>query len=58
MVVTGDILDTEQTKDYGLVSHIVPHDRFTPETRSLATKIAAGPPIAMKLATAILAGLR
>ena len=50
MVFTGDILDAEQAKDYGLVSRVVPHDELMREARELAAKIAAGPPVAMKLA--------
>ena len=50
MVFTGDILDAEQARDYGLVSRVVPHDELMSEVRGLASKIAAGPPIAMKLA--------
>ena len=50
MVYTGDILDAEQAKDYGLVSRVVPHGELMREVRGLATRIAAGPPIAMKLA--------
>ena len=50
MVFTGEILDAEQAKDCGLVSRVVPHDKLMPAVRELAAKIAAGPPIAMKLA--------
>ena len=50
IVFTGDFLDAEQARDYGLVSRVVPHDELMSEARGLATRIAAGPPIAMKLA--------
>ena len=50
MVFTGDILDAQQAKDYGLVSRIVPHDSLMREARELAARIAAGPAVAMKLA--------
>ena len=50
MIFTGDILDAEQAKDFGLVSRVVPHDKLMTEAGALATKIAVGPPIAMKLA--------
>lgn len=50
MVFTGDILDAEQAKEFGLVSRVVPHDELIGEARKLAGKIAAGPPLAMKFA--------
>jgi 2-(1,2-epoxy-1,2-dihydrophenyl)acetyl-CoA isomerase len=50
MVFTGEILDAEQARDCGLVNRVVPHDELMPAVRELAAKIAAGPPIAMKLA--------
>ena len=50
MVFTGDILDAETAKDYGLVSRVVPHDELMNEVGKLASRIASGPPIAMKLA--------
>jgi len=50
IVFTGDILDAEQAKEYGLVNRVVPHDRLMVTVRELAAKIAAGAPIAMKLA--------
>ena len=50
MVFTGEILDAEQAKEYGLVNRVVPHDDLMKEAIKLATRIAAGPPVAMKLA--------
>ena len=50
MAFTGDILDAGLARDYGLVSRVVPHDELMSEARGLAARIAAGPPIAMKLA--------
>lgn len=50
MVFTGDILDAETAKDYGLVSRVVPHDELMNEVGKLASRIASGPPTAMKLA--------
>jgi len=50
MALTGDILDAEQAKEYGLVNRVVPHDELMHEARELAARIAAGPPIAIKLA--------
>jgi len=50
MAFTGDILNAEQAKEYGLVSRVVPHDDLMREANELAARIAAGPAIAMKLA--------
>lgn len=50
MVFTGEAMNAEQAKEYGLVSRVVPHDELMPVVREMAAKIAAGPPIAMKLA--------
>jgi len=50
MVFTGEILDAEQAEECGLVSRVVPHDELMLGVRELAAKIAANPPIAMKLA--------
>jgi 2-(1,2-epoxy-1,2-dihydrophenyl)acetyl-CoA isomerase len=50
MVLTGDILDAQQALEYGLVSRVVLHDELMKEARDLAGKLAAGPPVALKLA--------
>jgi len=50
MVFTGDMLNAEQAKEYGLLNQVVPHDELMPTVKELAARIAAGPPIAMKLA--------
>lgn len=50
MVFTGEILDAEEAKNCGIVSRVVPHDRLMPTAKELATRIAAMPPLTMKLA--------
>jgi len=50
MVFTGDVLDAEKAKECGIVSRVVPHDELIPAVKEVAAKIAAGPPITMKLA--------
>jgi 2-(1,2-epoxy-1,2-dihydrophenyl)acetyl-CoA isomerase len=50
MVFTGDVLDAEEAKDCGIVSRVVPHDKLMPMAKELAARIAAMPPLTMKLA--------
>ena len=50
MVFTGEILDAEQARECGLVSRVVRHDELMPTALELAARIAANPPITMKLA--------
>ncbi len=50
MVFTGEVLDAAEAKDCGIVSRVVPHDELMPAAREMAARIAALPPLAMKLA--------
>ena len=54
MALTGDFLDAEQARECGLVSRVVPHDNLMREVRELAVRIAAGPPVAVKLTKRLL----
>jgi 2-(1,2-epoxy-1,2-dihydrophenyl)acetyl-CoA isomerase len=50
MVFTGEILGAEEARECGIVSRVVPHDELLPAARELAGRIAANPPLTMKLA--------
>ena len=50
MVFTGEVLDAAEAKDCGIVSRVVPHVELMPAAREIAARIAALPPLAMKLA--------
>lgn len=50
MVFTGEILDAEEAKNCGIVSRVTPHDELMPAAKDLAARIAAMPPLTMKLA--------
>src|SRR5436190_1444724 len=50
MIFTGQILDAEEARHLGIVSAVHPPERLLPATYELATKIALGPPIAIRLA--------
>jgi len=50
LIFTGELIDAEQALRLGIVSAVHPPDRLLAATYELATKIAAGPPIAIRLA--------
>lgn len=50
MIFTGELIDAEEALRLGIVSAVHPPERLLPATYALAAKIAAGPPIAIRLA--------
>lgn len=49
MAFTGDVIDAEEAREYGLVSRVVTHDALMDESRKLAGRIAANPPSVMRM---------
>ena len=47
--LTGRFLDAREALDWGLVTHVVPHDELLPFTRGLAADIVANDPTAVAL---------
>ena len=54
LLFTGDIIDAATAADWGLVSKVVPLDSLMDEAMALATRIAAQPPHALRLAKSLL----
>ena len=54
MTFTGELMDAAEALRCGLVSRVVASDRLATAARTLAEKIAAGPPIAIRLAKSLL----
>ena len=54
MIFTGDPIDAQEAYRLGLLSQLVPHDRLLERTMTLARRIAAGPPIALRLAKMVM----
>jgi enoyl-CoA hydratase len=46
MILTAESISAEEACNYGLVNHVVPHDRLMEEARALAGKIAEMSPLA------------
>jgi len=55
LLFTGDVIGAEEARAIGLVSRVVPHDDLLPAALSLAGRIAANPPLAVRR---LKAGLR
>jgi len=55
LLLTGDLVDAQEALRIGLVSEVLPHVQLLPRAQSLAAKIAANPPLAVR---AIKQGLR
>ncbi len=49
LVLTGEVIDATEAARIGLVNHVVPAGELEKTTRALAEKIAAGPPLALRL---------
>ena len=49
LVFTGDVIDAAEAARLGLVNRVVPRGELATATRALAEKIAAGPPLALRL---------
>ena len=50
LIFTGEIIDAQEALRLGIVSAVHSHDDLLPAAYGLAQKIAAGPPIAIRLA--------
>ncbi len=49
LLLTGDVLSANEALDLGIVNRVVPHDRLMEEAIKLAEKIAAKPPLAVRM---------
>ncbi len=50
MIFTGDLIDAAEALRLGLVSQMVSPEDLMPTAHDLARRIAAGPPVAIRLA--------
>jgi len=49
LILTGDLIDGKEAYQIGLVNHVYPKEKLRDEAMALAEKIAANPPMALKL---------
>lgn len=49
MLLTGETLDAETARDFGIVNHVVPHAEVLDRACAIAGKIAANPPLAVRV---------
>jgi enoyl-CoA hydratase/carnithine racemase len=49
LTLTGDLIDADEALRIGLVSRVVPDDQLMDEARTMARKIASGPPLTQQL---------
>lgn len=49
LMYTGDIIDAETARDIGLCNHVYRLDEFEEEVWNLASRLAKGPPLALRL---------
>ena len=50
LIFTGDLVEAKEAERLGIVNKVAPAEELVKETMALATKIAAAPPMAVKLA--------
>jgi enoyl-CoA hydratase/carnithine racemase len=50
MIFTGEVIDAAEALRLGIVSRVVPPEELMPTVHALARRIAAGPPVAIRLA--------
>jgi len=53
---TGDMIDAKSALSLGIVNHVVPAAQLETEVKSLAQKIAQGPPLAIRAVKKVLFG--
>jgi enoyl-CoA hydratase/carnithine racemase len=49
LLLTGDVISAQEALKLGIVNMVVPHERLMDETMKLAEKIAARPPLAIRM---------
>jgi enoyl-CoA hydratase/carnithine racemase len=49
LLLTGDVIDAQEAERIGLVSKTLPHDELMPVAEAMAKKIAANPPVAVRM---------